>query len=128
MPSAPPPSPTASDATQPSVKKQRTAYQAFVTDERAKLLSEGAPRGAATMAEIRRRWAARKSIARDDKGDPLLMLTFQEDDDAALEKLVAAIAKLDAATIKAELSLHSLPVSGSKTDLVERLALAMVGA
>ena len=53
---------------------------------------------------------------------------MSHDDDAALEKLVAAIAKLDAVTIKAELSLHSLPVSGSKGELVERLALAMVGA
>ena len=110
----------------PAAKKRRTGptpWNIFVKEERASILAAGI-KGKDLIAELSRRWAAKKQ---NGAPPPMLMLTMSpEVQDVA--HLVDGLSNMSPASIRAELALHGESVDGDREALVTRLALRMLSS
>ena len=130
---------------EPPAKKPRRAnpWLEFVKEEKPRLLAEGWKKGT-VLTELRRLWHEKKDKASDTDTMPLL-LTYvsdsiedssenaedteeEEEEEASMDKLIEALYQWPVTSLSAELALHGHPISGSKSELVSRLATAMLGA
>ena len=106
-------------------KKERkprapTAYNLFVKEMVPVVANEGY-KGKEMLKRISELWAMKKNET------PLLMLTDKSSsgDMPVVEQLVDSLYALDLFQLRANLAAFHLDVSGSKEEIVERLALAM---
>ena len=115
-------------STEPTPKKRRAnPFHEFVKEQKPHLLEAGWKKGT-LMAELRRMWHEKKDKPSDDTP---LMLTYVSDsdtEDISTDKLVEALYSWPMTSLIAELSLHGHPTNGSKPELVQRLATAMLAA
>ena len=134
---------------EPPAKKPRRAnpWLEFVKEEKPRLLAAGWKKGT-VLTELRRLWHEKKDKASDTDTMPLL-LTYvsdatedssenssenaedteeEEEEEASMDKLIEALYQWPVTSLSAELALHGHPISGSKPELVSRLATAMLGA
>ena len=103
------------------LKKPPTQYNLFVKEMVPVVTKEGY-RGKEMLKRISQLWALKKN-----EKQPFLLLTDKSSsDDIAVEQLVDSLSVLDPTQLRANLSTFHLSTSGTKEEMVERLALAML--
>ena len=124
-------SPTTSE---PAAKKpRRNPWLEFVKEHKPLLVAAGWKKGT-LLAELRRQWHDAKDKSSDTSTTPLL-LTYvsdsadtEDEDEVSMDKLIDALYAWPVTSLTAELALHGHSTSGSKPELISRLATAMLAA
>ena len=120
----PAPAPKPSTGANKKPKRPPSAYNLFVRDTLPAVINDGF-KGKETMVEVAKRWRAQKAA-------PPLLLTTDESgsstsEDTALDKLIDGLFTLDMVSLRANLAAMNHPINGTKAQLVERLAIALLG-
>ena len=104
-------------------KRPPSAYNLFVRDTLPAVINDGF-KGKEAMVEVAKRWKAQKTT-------PPLLLTDESgsstSEDTAVDKLIDGLFTLDMASLRANLAAMKHPINGTKAQLVERLAVALLG-